>query len=310
MVVPARFLYASRLKEGIALAHSIDAENEAVLLDASGSEVLRLQNFEAKAYEFSHGLLPGKDLKHSDKLVGYIDRSGEFVIPPQFQSAYSFDQHGAIAKLPGERTMTRIDFSGKPCGCNFADILVFHPAGDYCGASVNWMRRGADVVIDGKGEIVSSRRFDNVNQEHEGLIPVEYRRGLVGWVNTAAEDVFQIEAAGIGTYFESGVVPLSMDGELWGLVNDRGEWVVEPEFHIATPAGPNRFMLGKFGGDRRPAVRLTDGSGNVIGDHEFVDVGEFIDGIASIDRQKASDPEETETNYVNLAGDLVLPFWW
>ncbi len=309
VVINEKYSYAVSMVERIALAIPPHADT-VIFVDDTGSEFQTLQGFSTACYGFCHGLLPGKDVNRDSNLVGYVDPSGEFVISPRFISAYPFDKHGATVKLPGQRTKRRIDFDGKVISGEFNDIRVFHPNGNYCGASVGWMQGKADVVIDGNGRIVSPRRFNVVRQEHEELIPVEYEAGIVGWINTASEDIFRINASGIGDYFESGLIPLSVNGDKWGLMNSRGDWVIEPEFDILITVGHNRFMLGNII-EGIPVVRLVDGCGNVMGEHELANIFDFSDGFAMVDRVKAgaADPDETETNFVDVAGKLVMPFW-
>ncbi|MFZ5832676.1 MAG: WG repeat-containing protein [Planctomycetota bacterium] len=284
---------------------------ELVIIDVSTLDIKELHGVAGGAYEFSHGLLPAHPrVQDEDGLEGYVDRTGAFVVEPQFADAYPFDRCGAIVKVGREdRTKRRINHRGEPIGERYLDIRVFHPEGLYSGANIAWGERGM-IIIDGYGEHASNRAFDVVWQEHEGLIPVQFEWGLVGWVTPDGKDVYQLRADGVGSCFQNGLVPVEeLDGK-WGLMDVEGQWVVDPKFDIAEPSGPRRFALGHLDAQERPHVRLADSSGRFLGEHEFLAIGGFVEGIAQVWRARdGSEEDAMESNFIDLNGRLLVTEW-
>ncbi len=59
---------------------------------------------------FAEGLMPVK--VEEDSLWGYVDRTGSWVIPEQYEQAYAFSDGRAAVLLPGENSYVFIDESG------------------------------------------------------------------------------------------------------------------------------------------------------------------------------------------------------
>lgn len=307
-VVDAVFSHAYEYRDDVAIAISTDGSP--VLLDNHGVTMIELEGYKIRAYEFSYGLLPlSENLEHAS--VGYIDKTGKFVIEPQFAQAFSFNRQGATVKIGREdRTERRIDRNGNLTGEPFLSIGHFHPDGLFTGAMVAWEDQGK-VVINGKGEQVSGQRFDMVWQEHEGLIPVIYEEGSVGWVDIYGEPMRRMRGFAIGNHFESRCVPVADSDEKWGLFHVEGQWVLEPEFEFVESVGPNRYAIGHRKDDSTPVLQLHDAYGHVFGNERFNAIDRFSSGVAMVwrDSNTARYEGEMEYNFINFDGEILLPQW-
>lgn len=309
-VVEPRFRYANESHEGFVVASSDN--DDLIILDTSTLTTRECRGLEADDFRFSKGLLSARRRLVEHAPIGYVNHNGDMVITPQFAWVSAFDRSGATVKIGREDMVERrIDRDGNVKGQAFLQIRPFHPDGLYCGACIGLGDDGM-VIIDGGGHRITDRTFDVVWQEHEGLIPVVFEAGWIGWVNVKGEDVYRLWADGVGNHFESGLVPVEEKNGQWGLMNVDGQWVVHPEFDVVESVGHNRFMLGHRDQREDPSVRLADGHGNFLGNHAFGRISRFSEGVAQVWRVSAVHDDrdyEYEYNYINLNGELLLPQW-
>ena len=94
------------------------------------------------ATEFSQGLAV---VRLADKF-GYIDQSGIFIVPPEFEAAESFREGFAVVRLHGKCGLIRTDGSWL-AGPQFNDMLGFENGRGYGRIGRRW------VVVDGAGVI-------------------------------------------------------------------------------------------------------------------------------------------------------------
>lgn len=83
---------------------------------------------------FSHGLAPAKDGIDN---IGFIDKTGTFVIPAQYHSASAFNEYGTAFVyskecIPDELAYTYDEFYGYYCGCINTKGEVVIPLEYYC----------------------------------------------------------------------------------------------------------------------------------------------------------------------------------
>ncbi len=106
LVVPCQYAQATDFGEGLAaVAEDVDDARRWRYIDATGETVLELPETVVYADVFSDGLaaVTATDPARPDlgAKTGYIDRSGAFVIEPQFESAGAFVDGLAPAKRKG-----------------------------------------------------------------------------------------------------------------------------------------------------------------------------------------------------------------
>jgi hypothetical protein len=165
--------------------------------------------------------------------VGYIDRSGRWIIEPTFQHAYPFSANGLAAAIDtASRKVGYIDRTG-----SWRIAPTFQHAGAFSlpDRAVVTMDGGRSAIIDARGAAVPSgafRRVDDIGSD-----------GLA-------------RASGM----HAGV-------EGWGVVDADGRWVVPPVFerlgsarHPAQVVAPNGLAWGMHAG--RP--RVVDRQGRFL----------------------------------------------
>ncbi len=338
VVVPPKYAFASESHEGFAVASADNETRSLVILNSAGAEVFCSDQITPSGSDFSHGLLaaqPGPDDASVSKLpIGYLTPQGEWAIEPRFSNAFAFDQYGACVQLKRGGRWSRIDREGNLLGQHYKHIWAFHPEGNYTGANLGAMEAVQTnvlspdwkpvpsidlgwVVVDRYGEIAYERKFNQVELERGGLIPVTYEYGLVGWINTDFKTVFETHADGIGHFFESDRIVVEKPYGKYGLMNPQGEWVVPPEFDRIHPVGPNRFAMGHTVGlypeDNEPIieVRLADKDGHFLSEDSFSHIYEYNEGVAWVQREKPNPTwyGDALMNFIDLDGNLLLPEW-
>jgi hypothetical protein len=178
VVIPPRFISATTFREGLA---KVRGEMGAAFIDKEGHLVIQ----ERPGFHFSTnqvgGFSDGRAMFLTtpewtdESLVGFMDRTGKVVIPPQFNHVCQFSEGLAAVGLP-DRKLGFIDLSGK---------LVIQTQFEF---SENYFSEGLagvlEVVhlpwgtikiwgfIDKTGKIVIKPQFKGVQRFSEGLAPV------------------------------------------------------------------------------------------------------------------------------------------
>jgi hypothetical protein len=182
MVVQPQYNYASRFSEGLAMVSG--KHDLCGYIDRTGKMVIPQRFYidftciddsrgQIKNYMFSHGraaVSDGslyKDVSAGNILVlGYIDRSGKWVVKPEFTSAHRFSEGMAGVSEKGCIGSKYIDGNGKEVvkqgfeSEGFSEGMLTVQVGDKFGC------------IDKTGRFVVPLRYDYVYDFHEGLAAV------------------------------------------------------------------------------------------------------------------------------------------
>ena len=229
-----------------------------------------------------------------DNKIGYIDRQGKIVIPPQFES-------------------TMVD--GALTAVQFSEGLA--PA----------YLKGKWGFIDATGDFVIKPKYSAVWSFSEGLAEIRTADGLSGYVDKTGKLIVTPLSSLGSNPFSDGLAGVYI-GELskghWGFINKSGEMVIEPRFDAAGPFSeglasvrisdqygfidtqgnfsvrPNsKYLYGPPFHDGFAPVwnmegkgDLIDKSGSILCGFRYRGVSPFSEGRAAID--------------VNIEGDLPL----
>jgi len=154
-------------------------------------------------FTISHkGLIPVKE----DKVFGYIDRAGDWVIPPKYSYAGSFSE-------------------------GFARISYLNEKG-----------KEEKGVIDQNGQLIFTHSYSKTGMAfHNGLLSFQ-ENGNWGFVDTAGTVVIPaiFPGGGTGTYFgpdfSEGLVDVGPSDEYQrGYINTSGEYSIPPILNDASP---------------------------------------------------------------------------
>jgi len=162
---------------------------------------------------------------------GYIDRTGNTVIPPSFDEAYGFAEGVAVVRIGKEHRL--IDPRGKLVSAPFASDGM-------CSKTVSEGRlpvpgKGGVGFIDKGGELVIRPRYQQAAGFFEGRAAVAIRAkgkapGAVVWGHIDADGEWVVRPTYDSTNrFVEGRAPVQL-GRRWGFIGPDGALVVEPRY--------------------------------------------------------------------------------
>lgn len=231
-LVPALFRYANPFVDGVATAQLAELGTW-VLLSKSGS-IIELDPSIAAIQPFSAGYAAFSTL---DRRTGYIDRSGNVVIPAAYEAARPFCRDGTAVVRKQKKwgiINAKGGFLAEP---QYDDVRCF--AEDLAAA-----KKGSWGFIDRKGAYTIEPRFASVEDFSDGLAAFKTAAGAYGVIDRNGSVVvqpnyswlypFQFGIAKAGTrktnwmiYPLSFVVPADPHYTKWSYINRRGVVVAE-----------------------------------------------------------------------------------
>lgn len=193
---PADQAQAPDTVSGEEVYYPISENGDWGFIDKTGETVIKPQFAEAEA--FYEGLAK---VKEGDN-YGYINTDGEMVIPAEYRRAERFSE-GLAAVLPAD--------------------------------SDTW------GYIDRSGEMVIEPQFTSAYRFNDGLAPVHDQRaegpGQFGYIDQNGEYIIDPQFAG-ARIFSEGKAPVDdPDSREWGYVDRDGNYVIEPQFEEAQMFG-------------------------------------------------------------------------
>jgi hypothetical protein len=252
----------------IALFRTKDRPRKYGLVDASGDITVPGVLFQIIIVAYGDGLIPARQ---GD--VGYIDKSGEWVILPQFQQAHEFKDGLAKAKTDDKWGM-----------------------------------------INKKGEWVIPPEFGTI-YSFIGNITSAEKNGKWGIIDKSGSTVLDFTFDKLANFVKEDGVTIAGIGDLYGLIDISGNFVVEPQSITPTT---NLSMLSestKLIGfiDKHGKVGYFDLKGNLAIDFKFIfdeeirkqnSFYDFHGGLAAV---VLDDPERTRA-IIDEEGVVVFRF--
>ncbi|MBW4538564.1 MAG: WG repeat-containing protein [Myxacorys chilensis ATA2-1-KO14] len=233
---------------------------------------------------FSEGLaavrfIPSESTPDEEPYLGYIDRTGKFVIPPKFidtgnlEGEENFSEGLAVASPPGA-----ID--------NDDDYLYGY--------------------IDKSGEIVIPPKFNGAHPFSDGLAVVEMFNGnftSFAFINRKGEIVFEHSQAYDALNASEGLAAIQIDSH-WGFIDGTGKFVIEPQFSSA----------GRFSNGLAP-VRDTvankygyiDRIGKFVIPPQFAEAQPFSEGLAAVKVNQNEQDVSGQWGYIDTTGLFIIP---
>ena len=289
-------LFCSSFSEG--LAQYADAIGQVGFIDQWGEFKIYPQFNREYEGNASMGFSEGVAAVATDSGWKYINKEGEEVFKNRFETAKRFQDGYALVSQLQKASQTEsyliedfffIDKEGQrletiPCNIN---------------GSNQGFRNGLCKVIlpaaGGKsednwigfintdGNLAFEERFWNSSSFHQGLCSVKKRGGKFGVINTKGEWVIEplYEEMGLFNY---GIAPFRQN-QKWGLLNQRGEVILSPQFSFI-----NSFLGYIIPSDPDP-------------NPEFQELT-----IAMIEEPGEKKRKKVKKVYINRAGEIVSPF--
>ncbi|MDF2922249.1 MAG: hypothetical protein K0R57_1163 [Paenibacillaceae bacterium] len=281
LAIAPKFFTASPFSEGLAFAISKDL-TQAGYIDQTGSFKF---TFDFIPYFFYGDFRDGLALIGKDKKWGYIDSTGEFVIPPKYDWALPFSE--GLASV----------WEGDLCGLiNREGEVVLEPKYQHIYSFTNglaWATGEQSGFINTKGEMVLAH--DDLDSipigEFTGpYAPARFSDQLVGFIDTKGDTVLEPVFAYAGS-FNDGLAAAAYE-EKYGYIDHTGEIVIPMQFDYAYP-----FLNGKALVKQNDRFYFINKAGRrtEAGSYDFVD---------SIGQGTLLDQHTPFTKYANGMGVL------
>lgn len=211
--------------EGLALVSNFEDKYGYINID--GDTIIDFQ-FEENAWgDFSNGLA---DVVINEK-SGYIDRTGEFVISPQFEICYPFRSDIAVV-MDTAYNLKLIDIKGSLIEYNDENIgnrKIFPPKESYPGAFKTENGRGR---LNDKGDTIIPPNYLSTGNLLDGMHIVKAKNKKWGAYDEDGNLVIEPQFDNLWHFYE-GVANFSLN-EKYGFVSKIGEIVIEPKYDYAS----------------------------------------------------------------------------
>jgi hypothetical protein len=323
---------------GIAMVTTMDYE--VGFIDSTGKEIVPLGKYGWESIESSNdfftyeGLVPvalpiwGDNGMLESVAWGFIDNTGNEVVPPIYDRIYPFSDGLAMVTLDGKFGF--VDING-----DFIVPLGRYDGGNVFSEGVAVVSRGDETfLIDNKGNEIESFSLQVPlfrNPFAGGLImfyDTEVRkRGFIDMTGSiVTESIYDDLNTRVGDSSE-GMIMVAID-EKWGFIDSTGRQVVQckydrvehfsygmarvwlnDEMGLIDKNGNYIFPLGSlsgFGGFSEGLASIEGGyidiTGNYVITGQFRHAGGFIGGVAVVKDMS------NNVGLINRNGDVVVPF--
>lgn len=190
----------------------------------------------------------------TDEAWGFIDRKGEWVVPPQYKEAEDFSGGVALVETAGGKK-GYVDRAGRLLGGTvFDEVRPFAGGAAAVCANKGW------GFINPRGGFIAKPRFFVVGDFGvEGVAAVMVMEGAKwGLLNIKGEFVVEPQFDDISE-FHGGLAGVALNGK-YGFIDASGKLAVKPEYDSAFDFDDGVALVSK--GD---AQQLIDATGRVVG---------------------------------------------
>ncbi len=265
-----------------------------------------------RSLQFDQGLLRvGMASPDGVLRYGYMNRSGGYVVKPQFECADYFSEGLAAVSYDGKK-YGFIDKTGKLVikprfdgDCQFSEGL----------AAVHSGNKGG--YIDKTGRFAIKPVFNIAHDFSEGLALVSYDGKKYGFIDKSGKLVIKPQFSlpkdtdsiqDDDTYylnrdFSEGLAAITYDGKTFGLIDKTGKLIIKPQFRFLKDRHPQPNFsdgLAAVTYDGK-SVGYLNGQGQVVIKPQFDAeyAGDFSEGLAAV-------PINNKYGYIDKTGQLVI----
>jgi len=274
-------------------------------IDETGKYVIEAKFVMVKPFSEGLAAVVFKESENAWRTVGYIDRSGRIVIPPQFSgegvSERGFSEGLAAVKVYKDKKdqWGYIDKSGKiVIELQFAAAGPFSEGRAMVGiAEPSWSIDYKWGFIDTEGRWIAKPQYKSAGEFSEGLAPVLLNK-KVGFIDLQGQMAItpQFDPDGTGgcvldgrvgaSRFSEGLaaVQLKRDvwGKEWGFIDRLGNWVIQPAFACAAPFSEGLALIGVREDQGAWRYGYIDKTGAIVIKPQFSEASSFVGKLALV----------------------------
>ncbi len=283
LVIAPQFYHAEVFNAELGIA-KVYTENGECFIDSLGN---------IKTLPVSLGyFLNGFAVVEQDGLCGLINKNFDYVIQPKYKEIV-------------------------PISLNGSSSCYISPAGFIKCQDEN----GKYGYINTNGETVLDFKYDYLGELSEnGLVacgtniwhPGMTARGIVyHYIDTNGKTVIQPSTnfydAG---QFYNGVAIVNTSNSMmisegnYGLINERGSYVVSPQYKSLSYIGDNRYIFANYDKQRRYLYGIIDSSGKEITPATYFRIGSFTDDGVAVARTSLNG----KYGYIDKNGNVIIDF--
>lgn len=275
-------------------------------IDETGKYVIEAKYVMVKPFSDGLAAVVFKRNENEYRNVGYMDRTGRIVIPPQFSDEGSESGRGFSEGLAAVNVSMGtpdkwgyIDKSGK-----FVIEPRFAAAGPFTeGRAVvgireaDWSSNYKWGFIDKQGQWIAKPQYQGANEFSEGLAAV-LLNDKVGFVDLngqlAIKPQFDPDGAGgcvlkgrVGaSSFSEGLAAVQLKdnewGKEWGFIDRHGNWVIKPAFACAAPFSEGLALVGIREEEGAWRYGFIDKTGTIVIKPQFSQAHSFVGKLALV----------------------------
>jgi hypothetical protein len=245
VIVPLIYSYCDEFAEGMGAL--FDHDSQLFRVDSQGMMVMLQGNVQPAWSSFREGAVVLERCEQQ----GLLSASGEWIVPPQFVTVFSFS--GGLAKVEAtDDCMGAVDHTGKwVIPPQFTWLAGFAKDCDVCIATKDpFGTKKQYSLISRTGERIGCDTFAYGYAGGKGVLPVAkhcvegLRYGLIDQRgDVIAPFVFeQVEGRVYSDYMGATKV-----GDKWGAIDLQGNWAVEPKFSWIGRYSEGLFVAAKGG---------------------------------------------------------------
>lgn len=224
--------------------------------------------------------------------VGFINKSGEMKINPQFEEAHFFSEGLAAVAISGTGANATPNANASP----------FEMGGS---GDMKW------GYIDTSGRFVINPQFNAAYDFSDGLAAIVNKDNKLGYIDKTGSFVItpQFDAGGMfgsmnfGVNFHEGMA-IAQAGDKSGFIGKDGKFAINPQFEDATP-----FYDGLAAVKQGGQWGYIDKKGSFVINPQYDDAAPFINGLALIEKKgKSGFIDKKGAAVINPQFDEAFPF--
>ena len=272
-------------------------------IDETGKYVIEAKFVMVKTFSEGLAAVVFKENESAYRTVGYMDRSGRIVIPPQFSgegAVSSFSEGLAAIRVYKDRKEKwgYIDKSGKVViEPQFAAAGPFSQGRAMVGiAEPSWSINYTWGFIDTEGRWIAKPQYKSAHEFSEGLAPV-LLNNKVGFIDLQGQMSIQPQFGPDGTggcehgrvaasRFSEGLAAVQLRrevwGQEWGYIDQRGNWVIQPRFACASPFREGLALIGVREDQGAWRYGYIDKTGTIVIKPQFSEASSFEGKLALV----------------------------